>query len=90
MTCNLSFTANLCRHVHAPAAQVEGASVREALERYFRDHPRVRGYVLDDQGMLRKHVAIFVNTELIRDRVGLSDPLRTGDDIYVVQALSGG
>ncbi len=50
----------------------------------------MRGYVLDDQGMLRKHVAIFVNTELIRDRVGLSDPLRTGDDIYVVQALSGG
>jgi len=90
VTCSLSFTANLCRHVNAPAAEVEGATVREVLQRYFEEHPRVRGYLLDDQGALRKHVAIFVNAELIRDRIGLADPVQSGDDIYVVQALSGG
>lgn len=86
----LSFTANLRRHVEAPAARVGGATVRQALEWYFQANPQVRSYVLDDQGALRKHVAIFLNQELIRDRVGLSDPVGENDEIYVVQALSGG
>lgn len=46
--------------------------------------------MLDDQCALRKHVAIFLNQELIRDRIGLSDPVGENDEIYVVQALSGG
>ncbi len=86
----LSFTPNLFRHVVAPATRVEGATVREVLEGYFQANPQVRGYVLDDQGALRKHVAIFLNQELIHDRTELSDPVREGDDIFVVQALSGG
>jgi molybdopterin converting factor small subunit len=86
----LSFTPNLRRHVETPGALADGATVRQVLERYFEANPVIRGYVLDDQGALRKHVAIFVNQELIRDRSGLSDPVRDGDDIFVVQALSGG
>ena len=69
----LNFTSNLQRHVDVPAAQVNGSTVREVLEAYFSENPRVRGYVLDDQGMLRKHVAIFLNNELIHDRKQLSD-----------------
>ena len=86
----LSFTPNLLRHVETPAARVEGATVREVLEGYFKVNPRVRSYVLEDQGALRKHVAIFVNRELIRDRTGLSDTVGENDDIFVSQALSGG
>jgi len=86
----LSFTPNLRRHVETPDVSVAGATVRLVLDRYFVANPVVRGYVLDDQGALRKHVAIFVNQELIRDRSGLSDPVREGDNIFVVQALSGG
>ena len=86
----LTFTPNLLRHVEAPASAVEGATVRQVLERYFQANPRVRGYVLDDQGIVRKHVAIFVNQEPIRDRWALSDPIGEDDEIFVVQALSGG
>jgi molybdopterin synthase sulfur carrier subunit len=86
----LSFTPNLRRHVETPAARVEGATVRQVLEGYFQANPQVRGYVLDDQGAVRRHVAIFLNQELIRDRTELSDPVAEGDDIFVVQALSGG
>lgn len=86
----LSFTANLLRHIEAPPARVDGATVREVLEGYFVTYPEVRGYVLDDQGAARKHVAIFLNQQLIRDRAGLSDPVREYDDIFVLQALSGG
>jgi len=86
----LSFTPNLSRHLETPTAQVLGETVSEALEGYFQTNPAVRGYVLDDQGAVRKHVAIFVNRQLIHDRDGLSDPVREGDAIFVVQALSGG
>ncbi len=86
----LSFTPNLRRHVETPDALIGGATVRQVLERYCEANPTVRGYVLDDQGALRWHVAVFVNREPIRDRVGLSDPVADGDEIFVVQALSGG
>ncbi|HEX9592097.1 MAG TPA: MoaD/ThiS family protein [bacterium] len=86
----LTFTRNLLRHVDIPVARTEGGTVREVLEGYFTAHPQVRGYVLDDQGALRKHVAIFRNHEVIRDRTGLSDPVRGDDELFVVQLLSGG
>jgi molybdopterin converting factor small subunit len=86
----LVFAASLRRHVDAPAARLAGATLRAVLEAYFSAHPPVRGYVLDDQGAVRKHVAIFINGTLIRDRAGLADPVRESDEIYVVQALSGG
>jgi molybdopterin converting factor small subunit len=86
----LVFAASLRRHVDAPAAHLGGATLRETLDAYFAAHPSVKSYVLDDQGAVRKHVAIFINGTLIRDRAGLTDPVRESDEIYVVQALSGG
>jgi molybdopterin synthase sulfur carrier subunit len=86
----LRFTPNLSRHVECPDAPVDGPDVRTALARYFEMNPRARGYVLDDQGAVRWHVAIFLNGQLIRDRRRLSDPVGDGDEIFVAQALSGG
>jgi sulfur carrier protein ThiS len=84
------FTANLVRHVDCPAADVEGATVREALEAVFRSNERLRGYVLDDQSALRRHMAIVVDGKPLRDRIHLSDPVSAASAIYVLQALSGG
>ena len=86
----LIFTPNLYRHIQTPEALVQGNTVRQALDEYFLRQPQVRGYVLDDQGALRKHMAIFLNKELIHDRRDLSDPIGEDDEIFVVQALSGG
>jgi sulfur carrier protein ThiS len=86
----ITFTRALERFVSAPSEVVEGATVGEALGRVFAARPALRGYVLDDQGALRRHVAVFVNGELLRDRTRLSDPVRPRDEIYVFQALSGG
>jgi molybdopterin synthase sulfur carrier subunit len=90
VTVTLHFTPNLSQHVDCPAARGEGRTVREALASYFETNPRVRGYVLDDQGAVRWHVAIFLNGQLIRDRRRLSDPIGDGDEVFVAQALSGG
>ena len=47
-------------------------------------------YVLDEQGALRHHVVVFVDGQLIRDRVTLADPVGEQSEIAVMQALSGG
>jgi hypothetical protein len=46
--------------------------------------------VLDDQSALRRHMTIFVDGRMIRDRVRLADPVGEASTIYVFQALSGG
>jgi sulfur carrier protein ThiS len=84
------FTSALQRFLPAPSAQVAGVTIGEALSEVFTLHPRLRGYVLDDQGALRRHVAIYVNGRPIGDRARLTDPVASEDEIYVFQALSGG
>lgn len=84
------FTANLQRHVPCPPVTVAATTVSEALDRVFADNPRLRGYVLDEHGGLRKHMAVFVDGELVDDRERLSDPVGPNGEIYVMQALSGG
>lgn len=80
----VEFTHILQRHLDVPVTDVAGATVREALESVFADNPRLRGYVLDDQGALRKHVALFVDSQAAT----LDDP--AGRELFVMQALSGG
>ena len=50
----VSFTPNLARHVDTPVCDVSGETVREALDQVFSSNPRLRGYVLDDQGGVRR------------------------------------
>ena len=86
----VSFTSALQRFLPAPAAEVEGGTVGTALAEVFASRPALRGYVLDDQGAVRRHVAIYLNGQPIADRLRLRDPVGAADEIYVFQALSGG
>jgi hypothetical protein len=84
------FTQNIQRHVVCPDAEADGGTVREVLDKVFAENPQVRGYVLDDQAALRKHITIFVDGRMIGDRARLSDAVGDTSRIYVFQALSGG
>ncbi len=86
----VTFTANIQRHVACPDTTVTGQTIREALEAVFTGNPRARAYVLDDQGALRKHMAIYLDGEIVHDRVRLAVPVADGSTIHVFQALSGG
>jgi sulfur carrier protein ThiS len=86
----VAFTPNLQRHLACPDRIVPGQSVAEVLDRVFAAEPRLRSYILDDQGQVRRHVAIFVNGTLLLDRTKLSDPVGEDDEVFVFQALSGG
>jgi sulfur-carrier protein len=84
------FAQALQRHVQSPALDVAGDTVREALDAAFAINPRIRSYILDDQGHVRKHMTIFIDGRMIRDRTSLSETVKPESQIYVVQALSGG
>ena len=84
------FTANIQRHVACPTIEVSGDTLRDVLEGYFRANAAARGYVLDDQGRLRQHMAAFIDGRQIEDRGRLTDPVPSGAVVDVVQSLSGG
>jgi hypothetical protein len=87
---SVHFTPNLARHTECPTATLPATTVAELLERYFEQWPNVRGFVLDDQGEVRKHVKVLVDGRNLRDRRNLSDRLNETSEVYVFQALSGG
>ena len=84
------FTPNIQRHVLCPDAEAPGRTVREVLENIFLENSQARSYVLDDQSGLRKHMTIFIDGQMIRDRTKLGDAVTETSTIYVLQALSGG
>ncbi len=87
---HVQFTDNIQRHVECPPADAQGDTVRAVMETYFAAKPSARGYVLDDQGALRKHMVIFVDGRQITDRIGLTDSVPQDGLVEVIQALSGG
>lgn len=86
----VAFTPQLQRFLDLPAQSVPGATVRDALEAVFATNPRLRGYIVDEHGHVRKHVSIFVGDRTLADRVGLADAVGPDTEIFVLQALSGG
>ncbi len=84
------FTPNLKRHVECPTETVDGSTVGAVLDSVFAQNPRLRGYIVNEQGSLRRHMSVFVDGQQIVDRDRLSDPVRPASEIYVMQALSGG
>ncbi len=84
------FTRNIQRHVECPTLVVTGATLREVLDAYFQANERARGYVLDDRGHLRLHMAAFIDGEQVSDREHLTDRVPDDSVIDVVQSLSGG
>jgi sulfur-carrier protein len=87
---HIFFAASIQRHVPTRECEIDAHTLGEALDIVFAGQPRLRGYILDDQGSLRKHLSIFVDGRPVRDRQRLSDALGEQSRVYVVQALSGG
>ena len=62
----------------------------DVLGHVFAVNDRLRTYVLDDQGALRKHMRILVDGKAISDLAGQTDRVNPNSEIWVMQALSGG
>jgi molybdopterin converting factor small subunit len=65
---------------------LSGGTAGEVLRRLEREVPALAGWILDERGALREHVHVFVNEE----RAALDQAVGDGDEVYVLQAISGG
>jgi hypothetical protein len=86
----IHFTSNLRRHVDCPSVTVSGGTVRDVLDEAFASNERLKTYVLDDQGHLRRHMRILVDGTAIKDLEKQSDAVKPSSEVWVMQALSGG
>ena len=86
----IRFTQNIQRHVICPEMNLPEKTLQDLLEAYFAIIPEARGYVFNDQGVLRKHMALFIDGQLMQNRDALQFPLKAESTVDVMQALSGG
>ena len=71
----------------AARVEADGATLRELLADLDRRYPGIRFRMIDEQDGIRQHVRIFINRERIAN---LDTALASGDDVQILQALSGG
>lgn len=70
--------------------EVAGTTVRELVAGLDRRYPGLALYIVDETGRLRRHVNVFVRDQPICDREALSDAVSPSDEVFIMQALSGG
>jgi molybdopterin converting factor small subunit len=71
----------------AAAVEASGSSVRELLVDLDRRFPGIRFRMIDEQDAIRPHMRVFVNAE---QTLSLDTQLGEGDEVQILQALSGG
>jgi sulfur-carrier protein len=86
----VSYAAHLQRHVPCPDQALPPDTLGNLLHQSFAIAPALRHYVLDDQGHIRKHVAVFIDGNLHTARHDLSLSVPAGTRVSIIQALSGG
>jgi molybdopterin synthase sulfur carrier subunit len=66
--------------------EVDGTTVRDAIRALQQAHPGLRGWVVDEQGALRRHVKVFLRGKAVT----LDVPVSPDEELHVVAAISGG
>lgn len=91
MAVHVHLSAWLAEYAGTPRQlALEADSVRAALDGLARQEPKLQRAVCDETGAVRRHVNVYVGTRHIRDLQGLDTPLRPGDELVFIQAVSGG
>lgn len=67
--------------------ELAGSSVREVMSELDRRFPGIRHRVIDESDGIRTHIKFFVNADLCKT---IDMPVRAGDEVTIVCALSGG
>jgi molybdopterin converting factor small subunit len=67
--------------------EAEGGTLIEVMADLERRYPGIRFRVIDEQDRIRSHMNFFVGGVLARD---LRYPIRSGEEVHILGALSGG
>ena len=87
----IKFTRALKRfYPELDTLELHADNVKTVVSEIDKHYQGLKDYIVDEQGVLRKHVNIFVDGEMISDRKNLSDALSENSEVYIMQALSGG
>lgn len=70
--------------------ELSSRTLAEAFAGLEERAPGLRGRIVDDQGRIRRHVAVFINRELVEHRHPAAISLRPGDTVQIVPSVSGG
>jgi len=66
--------------------ELDGSTVAEVLQALEREHPDVKGWILDERGLIREHINVFVNKDYGREDTAVN----ASDRLHVLPAISGG
>ncbi len=77
----------LVSYTGASRVEASGRTLGEVLGDLERRYPGIRFRMVDEQDRIRRHIRIFINADQVLD---LARPLEAGDEVVIVQALSGG
>lgn len=87
----IKFTSNLKRfYPNLSPLSAKCSNVKEAIEVIEQNYSGLKDYIVEENGSLRKHVNIYIGNQLIKDRDTLQDALSENDELYIMQAISGG
>ena len=67
-----------------------GATLQEVLNDLEAQFPGIAARVLDDNGVLRRFVNIYINDDDVRFIDGLNSPTADGAQISIIPAVAGG
>ena len=67
--------------------EAAGADLGAVIADLDRRYPGIRFRMIDEQEAIRRHIRVFVNGEQVSS---LQTPLQAADEVFIVQALSGG
>ena len=70
--------------------ELSAGTIREALAELEQRFPRLHRNLCDETGAVRKHIALFVNSEQVHSRESLDMALEPGDVFVALPAVSGG
>lgn len=88
---SVKFTPNLKRfYPTLEPGRYTASTVAELLDHIDGQYKGLKDYIVDEQGQLRRHVNIFIGNEMVKDKLTLTDALKEEDEVYILQALSGG
>jgi molybdopterin converting factor small subunit len=66
--------------------ELGGENVLELLRGLEREYPEITGWILDERGLIRRHINVFVNGE----RGDEETAVRASDRIELLPAITGG
>ena len=87
MAAKILIASPLRPYTDADEVQADGVTLGELLNDLDARYPGIRFRMIDEQDHVRRHMRMFINGEPVKN---LAHPIRSSDEVSIVQALSGG